>query len=90
MGLREQVRAGITYITVYSGTLQCGHYWDHTVCIMLYLKTFRRRSIGWALFGVNFRPLQEIEPIMVGGQIFDTGPFFGRLQYIAIHWPAIP
>ena len=39
------------------------------------------RSIGWALFGVNFRPLQEIETIMVGGWIFDTGPFFVRLQY---------
>ena len=31
------------------------------------------RSIGWALFGVNFRPLQEI---MGGRQIFDTGHFF--------------
>ena len=35
------------------------------------------RSIGWALFGVNFKPLQEIE-IMGGGWIFDTGPFFAR------------
>ena len=42
---------------------------------MLHLKTFRMRSIGWALFGVNFRPLQEIETIMGGGWIFDTGPF---------------
>ena len=45
------------------------------------LKTFRTRSIGWALFGVNFRPLQEIEAIMGGGRIFDTGPFFARLRY---------
>ena len=30
------------------------------------LKTFRARSIGWALFRVNFRPLQEIETIMGG------------------------
>ena len=43
---------------------------------MLHLKTFLTRSIGWALFGVNFRPLHEIEAIMGGGQIFDTGPFF--------------
>ena len=28
----------------------------------------------WALFGVNFRLLQE-KAIMEGGQIFDTGPF---------------
>jgi len=48
---------------------------------MLHLKTFRTRSIGWALFGVNFRPLQDIEAIMGGGQIFDTGPFFARLRY---------
>ena len=33
-------------------------------------------------FGVNFRPLQEIEAIMGGGQIFDTGPFFARLRYM--------
>ena len=38
--------------------------------------------IGWALFGVNFRPLQEIEAIMGDGRIFDTGPFFARLWYI--------
>ena len=38
--------------------------------------------IGWALFGVNLRPLQEIEAIMGGGWIFDTGPFFVRLQYV--------
>ena len=38
-------------------------------------------SIGWALFGVNFRPLQEIEAVMGGGRIFDTGPFFARLRY---------
>ena len=38
-------------------------------------------SIGWALFGVNFRPLPEIEAIMGGGRIFDTGPFFVRLRY---------
>ena len=31
---------------------------------MLHLKTFRTRSIGWVLFEVNFRPLQEIEAIM--------------------------
>ena len=39
---------------------------------MLHSKTFRTRSIGWALFGVNFRPLQEIEAIMGGGRIFDS------------------
>ena len=48
---------------------------------MLHLKTFHMRSIGWALFGVNFRPLQEIEAIIGGGQIFDTGSFFARLRY---------
>ena len=37
--------------------------------------------IGWALFGVNFRPLQEIEAIMGGGRIFDTRPFFARQRY---------
>ena len=47
---------------------------------MLHLKTFHTRSIGWALFGVNFRPLQEIEAIMWGGRIFDNGPFFTRLK----------
>ena len=46
---------------------------------MLHSKTFHTRSIGWALFGVNFRPLQEIEAIMGGERIFDTGPFFARL-----------
>ena len=40
------------------------------------------RSIGWALFRVNFRPLQKIEAIMEGGWTFDTGPFFARLQYL--------
>ena len=49
---------------------------------MLHLKTFRTGSIGWALVGVNFRPLQEIEAIMGGGRIFDTGPFFARLRYM--------
>ena len=44
--------------------------------------TFCTRSIGWALFGVNFGPLQEIEAIVGGGQIFDTGPFFMRLRYM--------
>ena len=44
------------------------------------LKSFRTRSIGWALFGVNFRSLQEIEATMGGGQIFDTGAFFARLR----------
>ena len=34
---------------------------------------------------MNFRPLQEIEAIMVGGRIFDTGPFFARLRYIYIY-----
>ena len=48
---------------------------------MLHLKTFCTGSIGWALYGVNFRPLQEIEAIMGGGRIFDTGPFFARLWY---------
>ena len=47
---------------------------------MLHLKTFRMRSTGWALFGVNFRPSQKIEAIMGGGRIFDTGPFFARLR----------
>ena len=42
---------------------------------VLHLKTFHTRSIGWALFGVNFKPLQEIEAVMGGGRIFDTGPF---------------
>ena len=49
---------------------------------MLHSKTFRTRSIGWALFGVNFRPLQEIEAIVGAGRIFDTGTFFARLRYI--------
>ena len=49
---------------------------------MLYLKTFRMRSTGWALFGVKFRPSQKIEAIMGGGRILDTGPFFTRLRYI--------
>ena len=49
---------------------------------MLHFKTFHTRSIGWALYGVNFRSLQEIETIMRGGWIFDTGPFFARLRYI--------
>ena len=47
---------------------------------MLHSKTLRTKSIGWALFGVNFRPLQEIEAIMGGGgggRIFDIGPFIG-------------
>ena len=51
---------------------------------MLQSKTFRTRSIGWALFGVNFRPLQKIEAIMGDGRIFDTGPFFARLRYVHI------
>ena len=34
---------------------------------MLHFKTFRTRSIGWSLYGLNFRPLQEIETIMGGG-----------------------
>ena len=37
---------------------------------------------GLALFGVIFRPLQEVEAIMGDGQIFATGPFFTRLQYL--------
>ena len=52
--------------------------WGNTWTAALTLCT---RSIGWALFGVNFRPLQEIEAIMGGRQIFDTGPFFARLRY---------
>ena len=48
---------------------------------MLHLKTVRTRSIGWALFGVNFRPLQDIEAVMGGGQIFDAGLFFMTLRY---------
>ena len=39
------------------------------------------RSIGWALFGVKFRPLQELEAIIGGEQIFDTGAFFARLTH---------
>ena len=38
--------------------------------------------MGGALFGVNFKPLQEIEAIMGCGWIFDTGPFFARLRYV--------
>ena len=34
------------------------------------LKKFCTRSIGWAVFGVNFRPLQEVEAIMGVGWIF--------------------
>ena len=44
-------------------------------------ETFSTRSIGWVLFGVNFRPSQKIETIMGGGWIFDTGPFSARLRY---------
>ena len=55
------------------------HHFLCNFCIMLRFKTFRSRSIGWALFGVNFIPLQEIEAIMGGGRIFDNGPFFARL-----------
>ena len=51
---------------------------------MLHLKTFCTSSIGWALFGVNFRPLQEIEAII--GEIFDTGPFFARLTHGRRFW----
>ena len=41
---------------------------------MLHSKTFRTRSIGWAL--LNFRPLQKIEAIIggVGGYLI-VGPF---------------
>ena len=46
-----------------------------------YRKTSRTRLFGWALFGVNFRPLQKIEAIMGGGRIFDIGSFFARLRY---------
>ena len=39
-------------------------------------------EVNWVgTFGVNFRPLQEIEAITGGGRIFDTGPFFARLRY---------
>ena len=44
------------------------------------LKAFLTRSGGLALFGVNFRPLQEIEAINGGGRMFDTGLFFTRLH----------
>ena len=37
--------------------------------------------MGGCFYGANFRPSQEIEAIMGGGQIFDTGPFFVRLWY---------
>ena len=43
--------------------------------------TLCSRSIGRALFGVHFRPLQEIGAIMEAGQIFDTGSIFTRLRY---------
>ena len=33
-------------------------------------------EVNW----VGARPLQEIEAIMGGGRIFDTGPFFVRLR----------
>ena len=52
---------------------------------MLHLKTSCTRSLGWALFGVNHRPLQEIEATMGDGRIFDTGPFFARLRYYNPH-----
>ena len=41
-----------------------------------------RGQLGGRFFWVNFRPLQEIEAIMGGGQIFDSGPFFTRLRYV--------
>ena len=40
-------------------------------------------STRWALFRVNFKPLQEIKAKYGGGRIFDTGPFFARLRYIS-------
>ena len=52
-----------------------------SICLLLYLPSalFAFCSICLLhLLGVNFRPLQEIEAIMGGGQIFDTGPFFGE------------
>ena len=65
--------------TVTSDIVFCVSYYKLTLH-MLQSKTFCKRSIGWALFGVNFRPLQEIEAIMGSGRIFDTGPFFTRLR----------
>ena len=49
---------------------------------MLHSKTLRMRSIGWALYGVNFRPLQEIEAIMggVGGYLI-LGPLSETTVY---------
>ena len=49
---------------------------------MLHSQTLRTRSIGWAFFGVNFTPLQEIEAIIGGGRIL--GPF-SRDYGITIH-----
>jgi len=51
---------------------------------MLNLKLSARGQLGGRFFGVNFRPLQEIEVIMGGGRIFDSGPFFARLQYCTL------
>ena len=46
------------------------------------LKAFRTRSIGLALFGVNFRPLQKVEAIMGVGGYLIPAPFFTRLRYL--------
>ena len=43
------------------------------------------RSIGWVLFGINFRPLQKIEANWVVGGYLILGPFFvvSRSQTLA-------
>ena len=59
-----------------------------TYCVSTYVTSFSvltlhyvsfqnfPHEVNWrALYGVNFRPLQEIETIMGGGRIFDTWPF---------------
>ena len=52
---------------------------------MLHLKTFRTRSIGWALFGVNFRPLQKSEAIMGGGGHLILGIFSRDYGILSAH-----
>ena len=46
--------------------------------------TFRTRSIGRALFGVNFGPLQEIEAIMGVDEYLILGPFSRDYKKIII------
>ena len=69
-------RAHHLNVNIFTAVFSCSTWLHHVT------KTFHTRSIGWALFGVNFRPLEKIEQIIGGGQIFDTGAFFARLQYM--------